>query len=99
MPRGVPESHSSMRTVKDASDNRRDAVNDNDEHLMTVFTAALDCGTAEERAAYLDRACANNPGARERVEALLRAHQRGGDFLGDKPPGRTATLVSASRTG
>ena len=31
---------------------------------MTVFTAALDCGTAGERAAYLDRACAGTPGSR-----------------------------------
>jgi serine/threonine-protein kinase len=66
-------------------------VNDADEHLMTVFLAALDRGTAEERAAYLDRACAGSPGVRERVEALLRAHNRGGNFLGEPPIGRTAT--------
>src|SRR5690349_14619525 len=61
---------------------------------MTVFTAALDCGTAGERAAYLDRACAGSPGLRERVEALLRAHHRGGDFLGGAPPDQTVTFAS-----
>jgi serine/threonine-protein kinase len=66
-------------------------VNDADEHLMTVFTAALDCRTAVERAAYLDRACANTPGLRDRVEALLRAHHRGGNFLGTPPDDRTVT--------
>jgi serine/threonine protein kinase/tetratricopeptide (TPR) repeat protein len=57
-------------------------MNDAEAHLMTVFSTALDCGSAEERAAYLDRACAGDPALRERVEALLRAHGRGGDFLG-----------------
>lgn len=74
-------------------------MNDPDEHLMTVFTAALECGTAGERAAYLDRACAGTPGLRERVEALLRAHHRGGHFLGEPPPGQTATFVSAAGPG
>ena len=74
-------------------------MNDADEHLMTVFTAALDCGTAGEREAYLDRACAGTPGLRERVEALLRAHNRGGNFLGGTPADQTATFVSAPGLG
>src|SRR5438105_3946904 len=68
-------------------------MNDADEHLMTVFSAALDCGTTGERAAYLDRACAGTPGLRERVEALLRAHNRGGNFLGAPPNDQTATAT------
>ncbi|MFO0808948.1 MAG: serine/threonine-protein kinase [Gemmataceae bacterium] len=74
-------------------------MNDADEHLMTVFTAALDCRTAEERAAYLDSVCAGTPGLRERVEALLRAHNRGGNFLGKSPPDQTATFVLAPGPG
>jgi serine/threonine-protein kinase len=74
-------------------------VNEVDEHLMTVFTAALECGSAGERAAYLDRACAGTPGLRERVEALLRAHHRGGNFLGEISPDLTATFASASGPG
>jgi eukaryotic-like serine/threonine-protein kinase len=74
-------------------------VNDIDEHLITVFTAALDNGTTEERAAYLDRACAGFPGLRDRVEALLRAHNRGGNFLGMTPTDQTATFVPAPEPG
>jgi serine/threonine-protein kinase len=59
---------------------------------MTVFTAALECGTAEERADYLARACADVPGLRERAEALLRAHDRAGHFLGAQPADRPATV-------
>lgn len=63
---------------------------------MTVFTAALDYEAAAERAAYLDRACAESPGLRGRVEALLRAHHRGGNFLGMRPPDVTATFAPAA---
>lgn len=38
-----------------------------------------------ERTAYLEFACANDPGLRERVDALLRAHEKAGDFLGKFP--------------
>jgi WD40 repeat protein/tRNA A-37 threonylcarbamoyl transferase component Bud32 len=57
-------------------------VNDAEEHLMTVFTAALERGSAAERQAYLDRTCADDAPLRQRVEALLRAHDRAGGFLG-----------------
>jgi serine/threonine-protein kinase len=71
-----------------------------DEHLMTVFSAALDCGTPETRAAYLERACADRPGLRERVEALLQAHARGGNFLGGPDRGAmTATFAPDSVSG
>ncbi|HLJ95074.1 MAG TPA: serine/threonine-protein kinase [Gemmataceae bacterium] len=73
--------------------------NDAEEHLITVFSAALDCSTAEERVAYLDRACADTPGLRQRVEALLRAHARAGNFLGDLPVGQTVTAGFKSLAG
>src|SRR5262245_52882217 len=57
-------------------------MNTDEQHLMTVFSAALECDSAAEREAYLDRACAGDPALRERVEALLRAHGRVGGFLG-----------------
>jgi serine/threonine-protein kinase len=76
-------------------------MNDADEQLMSVFSAALDRGTAEERAAYLDRVCSGTTGLRERVEALLRAHQRGGNFLGGPAvrPTPRATFAPASVRG
>jgi hypothetical protein len=76
-------------------------MNDADEHLMTVFSDALDCGTTGEREAFLDRACGGVPGLRERVGALLRAHDRGGNFLGGPAvhPTTTAEFEPASVPG
>src|SRR6266404_6356392 len=42
-----------------------------------------------ERAAYLDRACREDVVLRRKVEALLQAHERAGDFL-KKPPAALA---------
>jgi serine/threonine protein kinase len=46
-----------------------------------VFFAALEKGTPEEQAAYLDEACAGNETLRHRVETLLSAHAQVGQFL------------------
>jgi hypothetical protein len=75
-------------------------MNDAEEHLMTVFSAALESGSAAERQAYLDRACADDPALRHRVEALLRAHDRAGGFLGRVPdPAETAGAEPSRGTG
>jgi hypothetical protein len=74
-------------------------MNDAAEHLMTIFSGALDCGTEEEREAYLDRACADHPGLRQRAEALIRAHARTGHFLGGPPIGRTVSAGSTPASG
>ena len=50
----------------------------------TIFATALELASGEERAAYLDRACAGDPALRVRVEALLAAHGRP-DSLLDEP--------------
>src|SRR6516225_1678470 len=42
----------------------------------SIFEAAIDKGSPEERAAYLDQVCGSNPGLRQEVEALLAAHER-----------------------
>ena len=42
--------------------------------LMTIFSEALERTDPAERAAYLDRACAENADLRRRLEALLAAH-------------------------
>ena len=46
-----------------------------------VFAGALVLTTPEKRARYLDDACRGNPDLRQRVEALLRAHEEAGAFL------------------
>jgi tetratricopeptide (TPR) repeat protein len=46
----------------------------------SVFEAAIEKGSPEERAAYLDQACGSNKSLRQDVEALLAAHDRLGSF-------------------
>ncbi len=47
---------------------------------VALFSAALELPT-NERAAYLDEACANDPGLRQRLAALLRVHEEAIPFL------------------
>jgi WD40 repeat protein len=56
-----------------------------------VFLKTLDLASAEERRAYLEQACAGNPGLRARVEALLAASERAGSFLEEPAVARLAT--------
>jgi WD40 repeat protein len=49
--------------------------------IKAIFVEALDQATDDDRAAYLDWACAGLPGIRARVEALLAAIDEAGDFL------------------
>jgi serine/threonine protein kinase len=53
----------------------------------SIFAQALEIDSPSERAAFLDRACGQNPALRAEVEALLGAHGRNGDLLDllDKP--------------
>jgi eukaryotic-like serine/threonine-protein kinase len=47
----------------------------------SIFLAALDKNTPDERASYLEEACAGDPVLRQQVEALLQSHQEAGSFL------------------
>jgi WD40 repeat protein/serine/threonine protein kinase len=47
----------------------------------TIFETALAKPTPAERAAFLDEACAGDAALRQRMEGLLRAHNRAGVFL------------------
>src|SRR5262245_56446568 len=62
----------------------------------TIFMAALEKGTAEQRAAFLDQACADDAALRERVEALLLSHEQCGSFLGKPVPERMAAAVAGA---
>src|SRR5262245_37035851 len=53
----------------------------------TLFEEAL-ARSPEERAVFLDQACAGRPDLRAAVEALLAAHEKPGHIL-DRPPART----------
>jgi serine/threonine protein kinase/tetratricopeptide (TPR) repeat protein len=54
-------------------------------HLLSILGDALDCGSPQKRAAYLDRACHGDSELRARVEALLKAHEEAGSFLNGNP--------------
>jgi serine/threonine-protein kinase len=46
-----------------------------------IFTAALELAAADQRAAYLDEACVGNAELRRKVEDLVSAHVRAGNYL------------------
>ncbi|MHC4705000.1 MAG: serine/threonine protein kinase, partial [Planctomycetota bacterium] len=47
--------------------------------IKSIFGEALEKQTAEERAAYLDKACGNDADLRKKVEELLRAYEQADD--------------------
>src|SRR5215510_7409048 len=51
-----------------------------------------------ERARFLDEACAGDEQLRERVEALLRAHEQLGDFLAQPPPEIIAEVLAVEES-
>src|SRR5215831_14437508 len=57
----------------------------------TIFHEALAKADPQERAAYLDQACAGQPELRAAVEALLAAHAASGHPL-DQPVGAQAAI-------
>ncbi|UCF33560.1 MAG: serine/threonine protein kinase [Phycisphaerales bacterium] len=76
-------------------------MNHDRKEIEPVFNAALERKDRMERAAFLDGACAGDTELRERVEALLKAHEEAAGFLepagedseatvevphGDRPP-------------
>jgi eukaryotic-like serine/threonine-protein kinase len=58
-----------------------------------IFPAALQHTTPEQRAAYLEQACGNNPELRRNVEMLLKAHLKAGNFLAEGPAPQGATIA------
>jgi hypothetical protein len=57
-----------------------------------IFLESLKHESAEQRAVFLDRACANNPAIRLAVETLLKHHKED-EFM--QPPGFRSVLLSA----
>ncbi len=56
-----------------------------------LFNAAVEITDAADRAAYLDRACGNDPQLRAEIENLLLHDQAMGSFLESPPPELVAT--------
>src|ERR1051326_5014077 len=57
-----------------------------------IFGQALDVATAEERQRFVNRACGDDTILLARIQALLRAHEVGEDFLPEQPQA-AATFV------
>jgi serine/threonine protein kinase/predicted Zn-dependent protease len=63
----------------------------------SLFLALLEIEDPTERAAYLDRACADAPALRQQVEQLLNSHQRSGALAFMELP--AASRIGAEREG
>ena len=55
---------------------------------IAIFTEALKV-SPRERAAFLERTCGGDEDLRCKVEALLKAHSRLGNFLEEPPSGES----------
>src|SRR5262249_14263099 len=70
-----------------------------DMNERSIFMAALERDTPDQRSSYLDEACAGDTALRQRVEALLQSHEQAGDFLGKPAPERLAEELANSAKG
>src|SRR6516165_4919542 len=62
--------------------------------IMSLLGEAVEHSSPEDRAAFLDKACAGDAGRRARIEELLRAHRAAGNFLqGNRPPAEPVATV------
>jgi serine/threonine protein kinase len=59
-------------------------MNDSPNRDVVVFSEAINL-PADQRDAYLERACGGDVGLRRKVEALLQTHDHVGDFLEESP--------------
>src|SRR5947208_16242793 len=66
--------------------------------LEAIFFAALQKGTPQACAAYLDEACAGDPGLRRRVEKMLAAQAQAGSFL-EEPACSRVVAIDAQPAG
>ena len=63
--------------------------------MRSIFGRALEIESPAERSAFLDEACAANPGLRAEVEDLLRAVAGAGDFMKRPVPPGPVTISHA----
>src|SRR5262245_26081850 len=61
--------------------------------IMSIFCAALERLSAEERAAFLQSACGQDAELRVQIEALLKAHEEAGGFLPENGPNCDAPAI------
>ena len=65
--------------------------------MDSLFCAAIEISSSDERAAFLDRECGDDTALRQRLDKLLDAHFRAGSFL-DAPASAFAETVTTPIT-
>ncbi len=65
---------------------------------QSIFLTALEKGTSDERIAYLNEACGDDPALRQRVDALLTRYDDAGSFLERPPTELDATAMGVDDT-
>ncbi|MFO0906683.1 MAG: protein kinase [Pirellulales bacterium] len=68
-------------------------MSDQTPHLDSLFAAAVEIGSAAERAAFLDQACGENHQLRGELERLLHADEQAKSFLERPPAELSATIL------
>jgi len=68
------------------------------EKIKRIFHEAIEKQTQQEREAYLDEACCDNPSLRAEIDALLEAHYGQDDLLSGPILGSTDTLPDSPLT-
>jgi tetratricopeptide (TPR) repeat protein len=77
-----------------------------DQSEKSIFLEAIDIDSAAERAAFLEKACGGRPGLRDKVEALLQAHDKPQPLLDvqlagaptlEPPPEHAGTVIGPYR--
>jgi len=61
--------------------------------LESLFEAAAELKSADQRAAYLEKACGKDTELRRQIERLLRSDEKAGDFL-ENPPAELGDAVA-----
>lgn len=69
-------------------------MSDHKHNLDSLFEAAVEIETAEERAAFLDRFCGEDPKLRQQLERLLQSNEQAGSFLDKTPAALEATILT-----
>ncbi len=67
---------------------------DSRKDVKTIFGKAIEIHSDDERAKYLDQACAGDESLRAEVDDLLGATERAGNFLGGSSPGNNTLPIT-----
>jgi len=70
-------------------------MSQNARNADTIFAQAIEIASTQERAAFLENACANDPELQREVEKLVADHFRAGEFL-ERPVARISVAAPRS---